>query len=151
MCLAFALLDQQCVSSQGVLEVKLCPCSSKVIGKVSNHRFLDYGFWDIDWPKNGSLDVKYSKKAGFATMQVNPTCCATAPRRQIVFNPLGSEQVPSFGITCNLCCPPSLANILLRQWFSKADMPLVPYMCFYPIGCIRFNPDHCCNLDPKAP
>ena len=60
MCLAFALLDQQCVSSQGVLEVKLCPCNSKVIGKVSNHRFLDYGFWDINWPKNGSHDVKYS-------------------------------------------------------------------------------------------
>ena len=61
MCLAFALLDQRCVSSQGVLEVKLCPCNSKVIGKVSNHiLFLDYGFQDIDWPKNGSLDVKYS-------------------------------------------------------------------------------------------
>ena len=60
MCLAFALLGQQCVSSQGVLEAKLCPCNSKVIRKVSNHRFLDYGFWDIDGPKNGSLDVKYS-------------------------------------------------------------------------------------------
>ena len=44
MCLAFALLDQQCVSSQSVLEVKLCHCNSKVIGKVSNHRFLDYDF-----------------------------------------------------------------------------------------------------------
>jgi hypothetical protein len=39
MCLAFALLDQQCVSSQGVLEVKLCPCDSKVIENVSNHKF----------------------------------------------------------------------------------------------------------------
>ena len=64
-------------------------------------------------------------------MQVNPTCCATAPRRQIVLNLLGSELVLSFVITCNLCCPPSLANILLRQWFSNADMPLVPYMCFF--------------------
>ena len=67
-------------------------------------------------------------------MQVNPTCCATAPRRQIVLNLLGSELVLSFVITCNVCCPPSLANILLRQWFSNADMPLVPYMCFYPRG-----------------
>ena len=55
-------------------------------------------------------------------MQVNPTCCATAPRRQILLNLLGSELVPSFVITCNLCCPPSLANILLRQWFSNANM-----------------------------
>ena len=79
MCLAFALLDQQCVSSQGVLQVKLCPCNSKAIGKVSDRRFSDYGFRDIDWPENGSLDDKYSKKASFATMQVNPTYCATAP------------------------------------------------------------------------
>ena len=63
-------------------------------------------------------------------MQVNPTCCATAPRRQILLNLLGSELVPSFVITCNLYCPPSLANILLRQWFSNAEMPLVPYICF---------------------
>ena len=29
MCLAFALLDQQCVSSQGVLEVKIVPLQVK--------------------------------------------------------------------------------------------------------------------------
>ena len=63
-------------------------------------------------------------------MQVNPTCCATAPRRQIALNLLGSELVPSFVITCNLCCPPSLANLLLHQWFSNADMPKVSSMCF---------------------
>ena len=63
-------------------------------------------------------------------MQVNPTRCATAPWRQIVLNLLGSELVPSFVITCNLCCPPNLANILLRQWFFNADMSLLPYMCF---------------------
>ena len=63
-------------------------------------------------------------------MQVNPTCCVTAPRRQIVLNMLGSELVPSFVITCNLFCPPSLANILLHQWFSNADMPKVSSMCF---------------------
>ena len=83
-------------------------------------------------------------------MQVNPTCCATAPRRQIVLNLLGSELVPSFVITCNLCCPPSLANILLHQWFSNADMPLVPYMCFYPRGCIRFHPELLLQLGSKG-
>ena len=73
---------------------------------------------------------KIVKKTSFATMQVNPTCCATAPRRQIVLNLLGSELVTSFVISCNLCCPPSLANILLHQWFSNADMPKVSSMCF---------------------
>ena len=118
------------MSSQGVLEDKLCPCNSKVIGKVSNHRFLDYGFWDIDWPKNGSLDVKYSLRKLVCYNASQPTCCATAPRRQILLNLLGIELVPSFVITCNLCCPPSLANILLHQWFSNADMPKVSSMCF---------------------
>jgi hypothetical protein len=44
MCLVFALLDWQCVRNQGVLQVKLCHCELKAIGKVPNHRFLDYGF-----------------------------------------------------------------------------------------------------------
>jgi hypothetical protein len=44
MCLVFALLDWQCVSNQGVLQVKLCHCELKAFGKASNHRFLDYGF-----------------------------------------------------------------------------------------------------------
>ena len=83
-------------------------------------------------------------------MQVNPTCYATAPQRQIVLNLLGSELVLSFVITCNLCCPPSLANILLHQWFSNADMPLVPYMCFYPRGCIRFHPELLLQLGYKG-
>ena len=131
MCLAFALLDQQCASSPGVLEVKLCPCNSKVIGKVLNHRFLDYGFRDIDWPKNGSLDVKYSLRR-LVLLRYKSTQLAVQLHHegQFVLNLLGSELVPSFVIACNLCCPPSLSNIFLRQWFSNADMPLVPYMCF---------------------
>jgi hypothetical protein len=44
MCLVFALLDWQCASNQGVLQVKLCHCELKAFGKVSNHRFSDYGF-----------------------------------------------------------------------------------------------------------
>jgi hypothetical protein len=44
MCLVFALLDWQCVSNQGVLQVKLCHCELKAFGKVSNHIFLDYSF-----------------------------------------------------------------------------------------------------------
>jgi hypothetical protein len=44
MCLVFALLDWQCVSNKGVLQVKLCHCELKAFGKVSNHRFSDYGF-----------------------------------------------------------------------------------------------------------
>jgi hypothetical protein len=44
VCLAFALLDQQGVSNQGVLQVKLCHCELKAFGKASNHKFLDYGF-----------------------------------------------------------------------------------------------------------
>ena len=153
MCLAFSRLDQQCVSNQGVLEVKLCPCNSKVIGKVSNHRFLDYDFWDIDWPKNGSHDVKYSlRKLVLLRCKSTQLAVQLHHEDQFVLNLLGSELVPSFVTTCNLCCPPSHTNILLRQWFSNADMPLVPYMCFFdPRGCIKFNPDHCCNLDPKAP
>ena len=125
--------------------------SRKLIGRVSNRRFqvMDWRYWlTLEWKPRCQI---YFKKAGFTTMQVNPTCSATAPRRKILLNLLGSELVPSFVITYNLCCPPSLANILLRQWFSNVDMPLVPYMCFYPRGCIKFNPDHCCNLDTKAP
>ena len=83
-------------------------------------------------------------------MQVNPTRCATAPWRQIVLNLLGSELVPSFVVTCNLCCPPSHANIFLRQWFSNADMPLVPYMCFYPRGCIISHPESLLQLGSKG-
>ena len=79
MCLAFALLDQQCVSSQSVLEAKLCPCNSKVIGKVSNHRFLDYGFRDIDWPKNGSLDVKYSLRR-LVLLRYKSTCAVASQK-----------------------------------------------------------------------
>jgi hypothetical protein len=44
MCLVFAPLDWQCVSNQGVLQVKLCHHELKAFGKVSNHRFSDYGF-----------------------------------------------------------------------------------------------------------
>jgi hypothetical protein len=44
MFLAFGLLDQQCMSSQGVVQVKLYHCELKAFGKVSNHRFSDYGF-----------------------------------------------------------------------------------------------------------
>jgi hypothetical protein len=32
------------MSNQGVLQVKLCHSELKAFGKVSNHRFLDYGF-----------------------------------------------------------------------------------------------------------
>jgi hypothetical protein len=44
MCLVFALLDWQCMSNQGVLQVKLRHCELKAFGKVLNHIFLDYGF-----------------------------------------------------------------------------------------------------------
>ena len=39
LCLAFALSYQQCLSSQGVLQVNLCHYESKTIGKVPNNRF----------------------------------------------------------------------------------------------------------------
>ena len=38
-CLTFALSYQQCLSSQGVLQVNLCHYESKTIWKVSNNRF----------------------------------------------------------------------------------------------------------------
>ena len=39
LCLAFALSYQQCLSSQGVLQVNLCHYESKIIWKVPNNRF----------------------------------------------------------------------------------------------------------------
>ena len=32
---------------------------------------------------------------------------------------------------------------------SKADLFLVPFMCFYLRGCLRFNLDNCCRLDTR--
>jgi hypothetical protein len=36
--------------------------------------------------------------------------------------------------------------MVLQCWHA-----LIPSMCFYPRGCIKFNPDDCCHLDLKVP
>ena len=58
-------------------------------------------------------------KAGSAMRQVNPTCCATAPRRQIVLNLLNSVLFLRMVNNYNLCCLPDLAVILLQQGFTR--------------------------------
>jgi hypothetical protein len=67
----------------------------KAFGKVSNHRFSDYGFEvSIGIRMEASMSKKKIKKASFAIVQVNPTYYVTAPRRKIVLNLLSGELVP---------------------------------------------------------
>ena len=53
--------------------------------------------------------------------------------------------------TCNFYCTLGLSIHRPWQCFPMLPCHLAPSMCFYPRGCIKFNPDSYGHFDSKVP